>query len=186
MGKKLADKIRSLDDSRYVTNCLNLALSIMDRMDEIMEMAAQPNVEEPVSGTAIGENAEINSMMSNLGDMMDQLISSEIAGKATEEAFGQVDIAGYNYATCRYVQDGGIYPNRLIVGSETYPKDLDKNWELIEKYPYLIGDFSWTAWDYLGEAGIGKITYDGVQGMSFYAPYPEKARKIKDNEMWRN
>lgn len=163
-GKKLADKIRSLDDSRYVTNSLNLMLSIMDRMGELMA----------------GANTEINSMMSNMGDMMDMLISSEIAGKATEEAFAQVDIAGYNYATCRYVQDGEMYPNRIIVGSETYPRDLDKNWELIEKYPYLIGDFSWTAWDYLGEAGIGKITYDNSQGMSFYAPYPEKAAYCGD------
>ena len=222
-GKKLADKIRSLDDSRYVTNSLNLMLSIMDRMGEIMAGAAamqggQPGAESaagqesdtmadnPVvqeggkateanaasqqeqgvvaesdkAGTEIGENTEINSMMSNMGAMMDMLISGEIAGKATEEAFAQVDIAGYNYATCRYVQDGEAYPNRIIVGSETYPRDLDKNWELIEKYPYLIGDFSWTAWDYLGEAGIGKITYGDSQGMSFYAPYPEKAAYCGD------
>ena len=25
--------------------------------------------------------------------------------------------------------------------------------------PYVIGDFTWTAWDYLGEAGIGKAVY---------------------------
>lgn len=190
-GKKLADKIRSLDDSRYVTNSLNLMLSIMDRMGEIMAGAAAQQGEQNAAadaaqqqsgeeGAEAVENTEINSMMSNMGDMMDMLIGSEIAGKATEEAFAQVDIAGYNYATCRYVQDGDMYPNRIIVGSETYPRDLDKNWELIEKYPYLIGDFSWTAWDYLGEAGIGKITYGESQGMSFYAPYPEKAAYCGD------
>ena len=32
-GKKLADKIRSLDDTRFVTNSVNLMLSIMDRMN---------------------------------------------------------------------------------------------------------------------------------------------------------
>ena len=73
-----------------------------------------------------------------------------------------------------------MYPNRIIVGSETYPKDLDVNWELVEKHPYLIGDFSWTAWDYLGEAGIGKITYGKEQEMSFYAPYPYKAAYCGD------
>ena len=76
--------------------------------------------------------------------------------------------------------DGDAYPNRIIVGSETYPKDLDVNWELVEKYPHLIGDFSWTAWDYLGEAGIGKITYEGNQSFGFYAPYPEKAAYCGD------
>ncbi|MCM1124475.1 MAG: DUF4982 domain-containing protein [Eubacterium sp.] len=183
-GKKLADKVRSLDDSRYVTNSLNLMLSIMDRIGELAAAAAQQGdgaaQEAQGAGVEIGENTEINSMMSNFGDMMNMLISSDIAGKATEEAFAQVDIAGYNYATCRYVQDGETYPNRIIVGSETYPRDLAMNWELIEKYPYLIGDFSWTAWDYLGEAGIGKITYGDPQGMGFYAPYPEKAAYCGD------
>ncbi|NBJ94451.1 glycoside hydrolase family 2 TIM barrel-domain containing protein [Parablautia muri] len=180
-GKKLADKIRSLDDSRYVTNSLNLMLSIMDRMGDMMAsaQAGAPGADAG-QGTDAGENAEINSMMSNMGDMMDKLVSSEIAGKATEEAFAQVDIAGYNYATCRYLPDKETYPNRIIVGSETYPKDLDVNWELIEKYPHLIGDFSWTAWDYLGEAGIGKINYGGTQGFSFYAPYPQKAAYCGD------
>lgn len=183
-GKLLADKIRSLDDSRYVTNSVNLMLSIMDHMGEIMEKAAQSGAMEGSAqgdtAEAIGENAEINSMMSNMGDMMDRLIASDIAGKATEEAFGQVDIAGYNYATCRYERDAELYPNRIIVGSETYPRDLDVNWELVEKHPYLIGDFSWTAWDYLGEAGIGKITYGNPQGMSFYAAYPYKAAYCGD------
>lgn len=173
-GKELADKIRSLDDSRYVTNSLNLMLSIMDRMGEMMAAAQGGGSENS------GESMEINSAMSNMGNMMNALIASEVAGKATEEAFAQVDIAGYNYATVRYEQDAKNYPNRIIVGSETYPQDLDKNWELIEKHPYIIGDFSWTAWDYLGEAGIGKITYGADQGMSFYAEYPYKAAYCGD------
>ena len=34
-GKKLADKVRSLDNTRPVTNCVNFMLSIMNHMDEI-------------------------------------------------------------------------------------------------------------------------------------------------------
>ena len=185
-GKKLADKLRELDDSRYVTNSLNLMLSIMDRLGEMKEQMAggmgtaaeESGASEETGGTE--ENTEINSMMSSMGDMMAMLIGSEIAGKATEEAFAQVDIAGYNYAQCRYEADAKNYPNRIIVGSETFPRDLDENWELIEKHPYLIGDFSWTAWDYLGEAGIGKIVYEEGQGMGFYAPYPYKAAYCGD------
>ena len=181
-GKKLADKLRSLDDSRYVTNSLNLMLSIMDRLGEMKEqMAVQAEANaKDTDGKELGENAEINSMMSSMGEMMNMLIGSEIAGKATEEAFAQVDIAGYNYAQCRYEPDAKSYPNRIIVGSETFPKDLDENWELVEKHPYVIGDFSWTAWDYLGEAGIGKILYEEQPGMGFYAPYPYKAAYCGD------
>lgn len=167
-GKLLADKIRKLDDSRYVTNSLNLMLSVMDRMDQIM---AEMNLD----ADAAGGNTEINSLMSNLGAMMGAMVSTPTAVKAVEEAFAQVDICGYNYAECRYEPDHESYPNRVMVGSETYPKDLDKNWELVEKHPYVIGDFSWTAWDYLGEAGIGKVTYGKKQGMNFYAEYPYKA-----------
>ena len=163
-GKKLADKIRSLDDTRYVTNSVNMMLSIMDQIGEMMA----------------GQTMEINSAMSSMGEMMNRLVASEIAGKATEASFAQVDIAGYNYAACRYEQDGREYPNRIIVGSETYPQDLDVNWELVEKNPYVIGDFSWTAWDYLGEAGIGKISYGESQGMGFYADYPCKAAYCGD------
>lgn len=176
-GKKLADKIRSLDDSRYVANSVNLMLSIMDRIGEIMADTSQSAQE--MAGTG-GAQSEINSAMSSMGEMMNRLVASEIAGKATEEAFAQVDIAGYNYAAFRYEQDGQLYPNRIIAGSETFPQDLDVNWELVEKLPYVIGDFSWTAWDYLGEAGIGKITYDKNPGMSFYAPYPCKAAYCGD------
>lgn len=178
-GKKLADKIRTLDDSRYITNSLNLMLSIMDRLEE-MTNAAKGDGDDVNNSTGIDEDAEINSTMNSMGDRMNRLIQSEVAGRATEEAFDQVDIAGYNYAVCRYEQDGKLYPNRIILGSETYPKDLDVNWELIEKYPYLIGDFSWTAWDYLGEAGIGKITYGEARRMSFYAPYPCKSAYCGD------
>ena len=179
-GKKLADRLRELDDSRYVTNSLNLMLSIMDQLGEMMG-AVMGGAQTPGEETAAETQAdaaeaplEINSAMSNLGDLMDMIIAGEAAGKATEESFAQVDIAGYNYATCRYEQDLKAYPNRIIVGSETYSKDLDKNWELIEKYPAIIGDFSWTSYDYLGEAGIGKITYGIPQGFGFYAEYPYK------------
>ena len=73
-GKKLADKLRSLDDSRYVTNSLNLMLSIMDRLGEMKEqMAAQAEAKanaKDTEGKDLRENSEINSMMSSMGDMM--------------------------------------------------------------------------------------------------------------------
>lgn len=109
-----------------------------------------------MAGTG-GAQSEINSAMSSMGEMMNRLVASEIAGKATEEAFAQVDIAGYNYAAFRYEQDGQLYPNRIIAGSETFPQDLDVNWELVEKLPYVIGDFSWTAWDYLGKRESARL-----------------------------
>jgi beta-galactosidase len=43
-----------------------------------------------------------------------------------------------------------------MVGTESFPSELDAVWRLIERRPYVIGDFVWTAMDYLGEAALGR------------------------------
>lgn len=170
-GKKLADKLRSLDDTRYTTNSLNLLLAIMNDLPKLM---AQNAAAQAAANTEKDQPQEINSMMNNLGAMMVQFMASDFAAEKVKEACAQVDITGYNYAAARYEIDGKLFPNRILVGSETNPPDLDKNWELVEKLPYVIGDFDWTAWDYIGETGIGKINYTDQQSMGFYALYPCK------------
>ncbi len=67
-----------------------------------------------------------------------------------------LDLAGYNYAVSSYEPDHTRFPNRVMIGTESFPKEVDANWRLIEQRPYLIGDFVWAAMDYLGEAGSGK------------------------------
>ena len=170
-GKKLADKLRSLDDTRYTTKSLNLLLAIMNDLPKLM---AQNAAAQAAANTEKDQPQEINSMMNNLGAMMAQFMASDFAAEKVKEACAQVDITGYNYAAARYEIDGKLFPNRILVGSETNPPDLDKNWELVEKLPYVIGDFDWTAWDYIGETGIGKINYTDQQSMGFYALYPCK------------
>ena len=170
-GKKIADKLRSLDDTRYTTNSLNLLLAIMNDLPKLMAQNADA---QAAANTEKDQPQEINSMMNNLGAMMAQFMASDFADEKVKEACAQVDITGYNYAAARYEIDGKLFPNRILVGSETNPPDLDKNWELVEKLPYVIGDFDWTAWDYIGETGIGKINYTDQQSMGFYAPYPCK------------
>lgn len=75
--------------------------------------------------------------------------------KDSERAFRNIDIAGYNYMRQKKEPDHDKFPNRIMYGSESYPKDAATNWNLVEKHPYIIGDFVWTAIDYLGEAGLG-------------------------------
>lgn len=75
--------------------------------------------------------------------------------EASPRAFAYLDVAGYNYMWDRYESDHAAYPERIIYGSESYPKDVARNWNMVEKHPYVIGDFVWTAIDYLGEAGLG-------------------------------
>ena len=42
---------------------------------------------------------------------------------------------------------------------------------MVKQYPYLIGDFMWTSWDYLGEAGSGAWGYT-KDANGFQKPYP--------------
>jgi beta-galactosidase len=65
------------------------------------------------------------------------------------------DLIGYNYAYKRYEEDHVKYPDRVMVGTETNPPLALENYEMVRKYPYVIGYFVWTAMDNLGEAGRG-------------------------------
>lgn len=80
-------------------------------------------------------------------------------GKTWEDdsprAFENVDLGGYNYATMHYENDHRKFPERIIVGTESYPGAVAENYNFIDKHPYVIGDFVWTAIDYVGEAGVG-------------------------------
>lgn len=71
------------------------------------------------------------------------------------------DIAGYNYNLHSAPDDHERVPSRIIVHTESYPKDAFSNWKLVQENNYVIGDFVWTAMDYLGESGIGRWYYSG-------------------------
>jgi beta-galactosidase len=82
--------------------------------------------------------------------------------------FAVQDIAGYNYQLFRAATDHQRVPSRVIVQTESYPRDVFYNWNLIRQNSYLIGDFVWTAIDYLGESGIGKNDYPGEPKGEFW------------------
>lgn len=70
-----------------------------------------------------------------------------------------MDVAGYNYGIYRYRHDLKKYPDRLILGSETFCKDAARFYALAKKEPRVLGDFVWAGMDYLGEVGIGAWEY---------------------------
>jgi beta-galactosidase len=79
---------------------------------------------------------------------------------ATATAFTFLDVGGYNYEWRQYVPDHNKFPSRIMVGTESFPNELFENWQSVLKNPWVIGDFVWTAWDYLGETGIGNAVLD--------------------------
>ena len=72
-----------------------------------------------------------------------------------------LDIAGYNYMLHKHASDHERDPLRVILQTESFPRDAWRNWQTVEDYSYVIGDIVWTGLDYLGESGIGRYYYDG-------------------------
>lgn len=87
-------------------------------------------------------------------------------------AFKSLDVGGYNYLYDKYEHDHQSYPDRVMVGLETYPKRAAENWVLAERLPYVIGDFVWTAMDYLGESGIGSASFRKSGNQPFSPGWP--------------
>lgn len=81
--------------------------------------------------------------------------------KIFDPLFAAHDIGGYNYQLHEAPSDHERVPSRIIVQTESYPKDAFANWNLVQNNKYIIGDFVWTAIDYLGESGIGRYYYPG-------------------------
>lgn len=71
------------------------------------------------------------------------------------------DIVGYNYMMHKAESDHERVPHRVMMQTESYPRDAWTNYERTMKHPYIIGDFVWTGIDYLGESGIGRWYYEG-------------------------
>jgi beta-galactosidase len=70
-----------------------------------------------------------------------------------------LDVAGYNYARDKYVPDHQRLPTRVMYGTESFPIEAFEYWTAVEDHPWVIGDFVWTAFDYIGEASIGWLGY---------------------------
>jgi len=143
-GRALAEKLRSLDDTRFVTNGINGTLAVMDRTASTGE---------------VGEHVDVNTMIANMGAMFGRISASDQVTEATEESAAVLDVVGFNYGDSRYEPDAIRFPNRVIVGSETFAGHVGELWRLVRANPHVIGDFTWTGWDYLGEAGIGRVDY---------------------------
>ncbi len=80
-------------------------------------------------------------------------------------------ITGYNYMIHKAPSDHQRVPDRVMMQTESYPKDAFKNWAMMTDHSYIIGDFVWTGMDYLGESGIGRYWYEGdTPGEHYHRP----------------
>lgn len=173
ISRQLASLCKKLDSSRPIINAINPVVSIIG--SSFNHSTTSP--EDVVNPYAESKNAQATaSLLANIIVTVAPFISKLMGKpkkveKKLKQCFDEVDIVGYNYAEQCYKLHHEWNPKRIMVGSETHPQSIAKNWSMVKKYPYLIGDFMWTAWDYLGEAGIGVPIYGSKHG-GFNRPYP--------------
>jgi beta-galactosidase len=92
-------------------------------------------------------------------------VTSAVCGwnpwEITDGTFAALDVGGYNYQRDNYAKDHKRFPRRIIASTESFPPEADLYWMGVLDNAYVIGDFVWTGFDYLGESGIGQATLDG-------------------------
>jgi beta-galactosidase len=168
-GRRIAERIRALDPTRYITNAVNPVLAVAE---ELARQQAE-SMEQPSNGHAntTPTDNDPNAALGNMDEIMKQLLVSDQAADMIAESFAALDVAGLNYAEARYTLDSEQFPNRVIVGTETFPSAIAESWALITRLNHVIGEFTWTGWDYLGETGLGRVNYE-PEVKSSGAPYP--------------
>ena len=179
LGRRLAERVRALDDTRYVTNGVNPIISVGIQTIIAMASPADGDASDDDASDAGEENAGINTVMQRLRAALPALMQSEEVAEKLDEPYSYLDVAGYNYSDARYELDGTRMPNRVIVGTETHNTNIAQNWPKVLDLPHVIGDFTWTGWDYLGEVGIGRVEYGEDSGL-FMGDYPWLAAGCAD------
>jgi beta-galactosidase len=137
-SRRLAEKVRELDDTRYVTNAVNGFVAIIS--DVATMLKERISAVSPAGEAGASPEGGVNAA----GQWMNEIGRSPLVSVRIEEALSTSDIAGLNYSESRYESDRSEYPNRIIVGTETFPKSIASNWKLVENNPHVLGDFTWT------------------------------------------
>ncbi|ETI60137.1 glycosyl hydrolase family 2 [Sphingobium sp. C100] len=128
--------------------------------------------EIPEQGETLG--VETGRMLAERVRMLDptrpvtQAVSTD--APASDAQFAVLDVAGYNYRANMFEDDHRKFPERIMYTSESLPIDAFSYWRKVETMPWVIGDFVWTAVDYIGESGIGWMGYS--QDWQKLGPYP--------------
>ena len=171
LTKEMTDFLHGLDDSRPVTCGVNIFFNFLSSIgfgvysDEKAKKEAERAEKAKQRGEKAAKKKAVGSQFFNnlaglLGDeFMKRGATLHGCDVKTRDAFANMDIAGYNYGIYRYEHDLKKYPDRLILGSETFCNDAYKFRELAKQEPRLVGDFVWAGMDYLGEVMVGSWEY---------------------------
>ena len=76
----------------------------------------------------------------------------------TDGFYSALDLGGYNYNLENHAADHKRVPVADHGLHRIVPQQTFDYWAMVNDFPYIVGDFVWTALDYLGESGLGAGT----------------------------
>ncbi|WP_165610439.1 glycoside hydrolase family 2 TIM barrel-domain containing protein [Nocardia salmonicida] len=157
--------VHALDPHRPTTVAVNFLLNVMATKGRSWFHTESGSGPSPATSTAA------NLIANKIGSVLQLVALLPIADRATRDVLAEVDVAGYNYGWSRYDRDAKRYPQRIVLGTESMPGELPRIWSRVKKLPRVIGDFTWTGFDYLGETGLGSWDY-GPTAIGMNKPFP--------------
>ena len=116
VGRALAEKIRSLDSTRFVTEAISGLLVGGAELFAQLAEGRRSAVEEP------DEETGVNTAMTQIADRLNDLMNAPVVAKNSAQTASYLDVVGYNYMESRFGIDGELYPNRVIVGQRDAPR----------------------------------------------------------------
>ena len=191
INRKLCNKFHELDSTRFTTTAVNGLINVIQAgkmqaimMDVMAKMGIDPAVlAQPKEEDSEEKNTGIGLLNMFMGAMnSDDFATHPVMTACLEEPAQAADIAGYNYLTGRHGDtEKLLHPNKPVLGTETYPGDIVRLWRVVEDNPHVLGDYTWTGYDYLGEAGCGIFYYDG--NVNFSSHFPDRLAYIGDIDL---
>jgi beta-galactosidase len=127
--------------------------------NEIPDRFDRPDIAKRLRAAVLAQDAT-RPVTEAVNPMWEPELRQRDWDKDSDVAFQFLDIGGYNYQPWKFESDHARNPQRVMMTTESFPKDIYDYWAAVENHPYVIGDFVWTGMDYLGESGIGHAGLD--------------------------
>ncbi len=175
-AKKLADYARNIDDTRFISIAISGVPPYFSDL-EYGEFIRNVQNHTPADGEKVWEKGYVRPFSLEVDEKKKERFNA-----LTEEFAQPLDLFGYNY--CINFYDKEKYPQRMAYCSETFPICDDMLWDYVNENDNIIGMFSWSSMQYLGESFLGKIGYcNEGEKLPIWPQYPDRVAVAGDFDL---
>jgi beta-galactosidase len=131
---------------------------IMDAGERAAEIAQRVRMLDP-------SRPVTQSAAMGMADLIEPILSGDV--------WQFLDIGDIHYQLA-YEALHSAQPTKAMIQSESWVANCYDNWKAMESNDCAAGDFVWTAWDYMGETGVGaaRVVDAGAPPLTLKDPFP--------------